>query len=529
MRGVSDMATRTCVNCPSFQTVADTGQALGREIGAPTCRTLGMPLLLAPNVGSPKGKVQLEVIAGQCEWYGKAASSAAVFMGIPGRGPSIGPAKDDGAIESPSNDQVRTCNSCAQFISADQVADRTGWTGVGACAARGMLVPVHQKTMVASYCQSPMKKPSLDISTGAITKADLDGFKFHGIYGITNNSLVKGATVVDIQEQNADPTEYVSDTPVSQADYDNGIRAWRLVKNPRRPSQGGVLLAIYRGDFFSEDERAKIPQTGDDEGPELYRDYSDNLYKVVVAWNELEETPILWGPAGTGKTEFFRWMAYLMQLPFERISITATTEVDEVIGKMMFVNNETKFQLGRLPIAWSKPCVVVIDEPNVGPPEVWHVLRPLTDSNKQLVIDANHGERLPKHPDSYLGLAANPAWDVLNEGANSLADADSSRLLHMYVDLPDEATEMAILKARVAKDGWEIQDETLRQMMAIATDIRAATAQGTLPISWGIRHQIKVARALKWFTPVDAYRMAAEPTYREQILGFVRATMRSTG
>jgi formylglycine-generating enzyme required for sulfatase activity len=69
--------------------------------------------------------------------------------------------------------------------------------------------------------------------------------------------------------------------------------------------------------------------------------------------------------------------------------------------------------------------------------------------------------------------------------------------------------------------------------MAIATDIRAATAQGTLPISWGIRHQIKVARALKWFTPVDAYRMAAgdflEPTYREQILGFVRATMRSTG
>jgi MoxR-like ATPase len=532
---------RSCNNCPAFLTVTSVGTSLGREIGAPGCRTLGIPLLLTPNVGTKKGQVQLEVIAGSCEHYGKTNLGASpVFLGAPGVGLQIGPPKDEGKESAfTSKPMPTTCGACSQFISADEVSDRTGWTGVGACAARGMLVPVHKKAEVGKLCVSPLK--DFAVKEDAVREsASLDDFKFNSIFGISNNALVKNATVVDVQSQEAiDPNVYATDAPVSASDSLNGIRAWRLVKNPKRPSQGGVLLAIYNsapiseGGYFEESERVKIPQRGVDPFPELYRDYSDNLYKLVVAWNELGETPMLWGPAGTGKTDFFRWMAYLMQLPFERLSITATTEVDEIVGKMMFTNGETQFQMGRLPLAWSKPCVVVIDEPNVAPPEVWHVLRPLTDNAKQLVIDANHGERIEQHPDSYLGMAANPAWDVRNESANSLADADSSRLLHMYVDLPDEETEMGIIKARVSKDDWEIQDDTLRQMMAVARDIREASNNGGLPISWGIRHQIKVARALKWFSPVDAYRMAAtdflEPQYRELILGFVRATMRSNG
>jgi hypothetical protein len=48
-----------------------------------------------------------------------------------------------------------------------------------------------------------------------------------------------------------------------------------------------------------------------------------------------------------------------------------------------------------------------------------------------------------------------------------------------------------------------------------------------LPITWAIRQQIKVARALKWFNPPVAYRRAAgdylSPDAQQILLDQVRA------
>jgi MoxR-like ATPase len=226
---------------------------------------------------------------------------------------------------------------------------------------------------------------------------------------------------------------------------------------------------------------------------------------------ELDETPVFWGQPGVGKTELLRHAAWIMQMPFRRISITASTDIDDVAGKMMFSPDKgTWFQYGRLPEAWTKPGVLCIDEPNVAEdPAVWHFIRPLTDNSKQMVLDMNESEHLDRCQDCYMGMAMNPAWDVRNVGALQIADADANRLFHTFIEMPPPELEREIIKQRVALDGWELSEDQLKMVMDIAKDIRGLTEDDGLPITWAIRQQIKVSRALRWFSPPTAYKRAA--------------------
>jgi MoxR-like ATPase len=329
------------------------------------------------------------------------------------------------------------------------------------------------------------------------------------------------------QESFKDPAAYPTDKPVSEEDVKRGIRAWRRIID-QAGSGNEVYLPVYDVSKWDENWARKVPRTGDDEHPEDYVDHNNAVYRIAVLWTELDETPALWGMAGVGKTEIFRHMAWLMCLPFERMSITESTELDDLAGKMHLDKAKgTYFQYGRLPVAWSHPCVICIDEPNVGRPEVWQFIRPLTDNSKQLVLDMNQGEAISRHDDAYLGMAMNPAWDTRNIGAAPISDADGSRLMHLYMDLPPEALEREIISRRCKLDGWEIPKDMLDMVMRIAADIRVQSQQDTLEITWGVRPQIKVARALRWFDPVTAYRMASadflEPAQQEILLDQVRA------
>lgn len=231
----------------------------------------------------------------------------------------------------------------------------------------------------------------------------------------------------------------------------------------------------------------------------------------------------------THNTEAFRYMAWRMALPFNRFSITGSSELDDLAGKMMFTPGRGTFpHYGHIPLAWQQPGVMCVDEPNTGPPDVWQFFRPLTDNSKQLILDMLEGERLDRHPDCYLGMAMNPSWDPRNMGTAELADADANRLMHVRVVLPPPEVERRIIQQRVHLDGWEMPASMLDTVMSIASNIRQLVENHTLPsMSWAIRQQIKVGRALRWFPPTLAYRRAIadsmEPERMEAILDQVRA------
>lgn len=505
---------KSCATCPSMLTnPADQVRYFKKSIAAPMCGRYGHALG-RPGIKANQQDKLSNLFAEKCSSHNEARPPIPVEVRLQVALP------DPNTIGQTQTQEhlVNSCTKCVNFVRDETVADEMGWT-TGLCAAKGKLILPTRQSIEAKNCEvrsfgSPRR------STSGITLLPEYDDAFNLAYD----------PVKDFHKRQrdglVDPTEYPSDKLVTAEEVAGGIRAWRKITD--NDTGNSVHLPIYSGSYFDDVERTKIPQSGDDEHPELYIDHNKAIYKVAVLWTELDETPALWGMAGVGKTELYRHLAWLMQLPFERISITASTELDDLAGKMHFSKERgTYFEYGRLPRAWGKPCVICLDEPNVGQPDVWQFIRPLTDNSKQMVLDMNNGERHPRHADCFMGMAMNPAWDVRNVGAAVIGDADGSRLMHIQMGLPPAELEREIIRARILEDGWEIDSKRLDTIMGIALDIRALCQQDTLPITWGIRPQIKVARATRWFDMVTAYRMGSadylEPEAQAAMLDIVKA------
>lgn len=502
---------KSCLNCPSLLS-ADNSSFFKKSVGVPVCARYGKPLGRIDSTEGEKRHIARQ-FASNCDSHGLPAPAT----------PDWSKAKfqvttpDPDTIGTPraAPEMVSSCAGCKFFVREDIVARELGWTSA-ICSAKGKLLLANRYTLEARACEEK-DFGTARMHTGGLTYLP----EYQPGFAVGSSSK----NVLNALANFVDPTEYETDKPVAPEDADK-IRAWRAIED--KFTGNVVYLPIFRRDFFGPEDQALIPSTGDDEHPEDYVDHGGYVYKVAVLWLELDETPAFWGKAGTGKTEFFRHMAYLMQVPFHRFSITASSELDDLAGKMHYTEGVgTHFEKGRLVKAWESPCVMVVDEPNAGPPDVWQFLRPMTDNSKQLVLDQSNGERSDRNLDCFLGMAMNPAWDILNVGTQPIGDADANRLMHLYVELPSRELEEEIIRKRCQHDGWEISQSQLDMIMAIAKDVRAMSDNQTLPISWAIRPQLKVARALRWFDAITAYKMASgdylEPQQQQLLLDVVRS------
>lgn len=513
MTAPTSTTRRSCEVCPALLKQPDQNRVLGSNVGGPIC---GKRLIAIGRPGQDTGKPILEITAEKCPDFGadrpdydadKARSAPIklqVAMPLP-----------QGVQREP--EKVTTCRSCANYCPSTVMAPASGWNA-GYCQASGELLLEDRLSAYAKDC------PSRTYGTGP--RSTIGGLmylpEFQDGYGRRSlASLLKG--------RSSDPQEYETEAPVTEAHAKHGIRAWRIVPDPEGFG-ADIKLPIFARDFFDLTTQGKIPKIGDQERPEDYLDHGGFVYKVGVLWMELDETPAIWGPPGVGKTELFRHLAFLMGLPFERISITNSSEIDDLAGKPGYSPERgTYFTYGRIPRAWMSPNVIGLDEPNSGPPDVWMFIRPLTDNSKQLVIDQNNGERLPRHSACYLGMAMNPAWDPRNTGVASLADADGSRLMHIFMDIPPAEVERQIIHKALVRDGWESKaaDKTVAAVMSCASDLRNMSEDGLIPVTWGLRSQIQVARAMRFFSPVTAYRIGVadslEPAAQQSILDIVKS------
>lgn len=518
------MTKPSCLTCPgiALSDSVEQEKIYGKTLGVHTCPRTST--LLGTTKMTPSQVVELsQEVAEKCKHYGKPnTGSTKTYIGL-----SIGirktPTDPPPAAEGADQVAPKSCRACTFYVPANVMRDQIG-VGIGLCSQFGRLVPETKTSEAASKCSAGVKWGAEITDRDAKWKELLGGIAVDPRLRryISLGEDIEASVPVELPPF-VEPHEYETDAPVTAGHQAKGIRAWRKLSREGRD----VYLPIFDPEFFDENERAKIPRTGDDEHPEKYMDHLGLAFITTVLWRELDETPALHGVAGTGKTEFFRYMAWMMCLPFERISITSSTELDDLAGKTLFEDGATVFQRGRIPRAWSKPCVIVLDEPNVGSPAVWQFIRPLTDNSKQLVLDMNKGETILRDDHAYMGMAMNPAWDVRNVGAETISDADGSRLMHIFVDLPDAKMERQIIRERCALDGYEIEDATLNRIMGIAADLRKMSDDETLPVTWGIRNQIKVARATKWFDLRRAYQLASadylEPAAAEIILDVVKA------
>lgn len=509
---------KDCISCPSYLEASSAPGVFNRSIGSPMCGTFGYALGKPGATPAQDTKLRKQK-AENCAKFGEARApeprrDTYVMLPMP-------ELRDPANIQEDLKTNCPTCAACKNFVPEFTVRQDLGWTA-GLCAAKGKLLMTNRLSHEAQNCDYRQFGAQLGTTSGMLFLPEYsDAFLGGAANPVAAFRAAQSAGFVE-------PGDWPTDKEITEEDRTAGIKSWRKVIDPSG-AERCVYYPVFDSGFFDDEDRDLIPKTGSDEHPELYIDHFGGLYALGVAWFELDETPSLWGSPGTGKTELLRYVSWIMQTPFRRVSITASSEVDDIIGKMLYTPEKgTYFQYGVLPEAWQKPGVLCIDEPNVAKdPGVWHVMRPLTDNSKQLVIDQNDHERVERNVDCYMGMCMNPAWDVRNVGTMEIADADANRLFHIFLNMPPEELEREIIKERVKVDGWEISPENLNALMATAKDIRGLADDMALPISWAIRPQIKVARAIRWFSPIEAYRRAVadflEPEAQEVLFDQVRA------
>lgn len=507
-------APRSCADCPGCLTDTQVRATFSGNFGAGTdlCGTHGHVLSIpgsdAVNVSIKRNFAKI------CPTYGENRAPTAVPQ-----------ARVAVVVDLPEHTETKlsNCTSCKHFIPAEVVKQEFGWDAP-MCGAQGRLLLAHRLRVEPQECGSASSGIPRTSTMGVIMTRVYDPPIVLGVSDVAT-AITDGSFV--------EPLEYVSDRPLTADDKAHGIRAWRKLVHPRYGElKKPVWLPIFDPSAFTEAERAMIPKTDDDEHPELYNDHQNLVYQAAVAMVGLDKAPVLTGEAGCGKTEMFRHLAWLCQMPFLRISVTKFTEPDDIIGGTMFEANETIWYDGRLTNGYRRPWVIVIDEWNTAQDALLQTFRPMTDNSKQLVRESAKGkdvirQEVSRHDWCLLGFTQNPSWDLKYVGTNQLSNADEERCLWVAVDLPSEEVERSILVNACIANGYEIEAKTLDAIMAVAKDIRALTdpRRPTLSISWGLRPQIAVAQLTEYQSLMGAYKMVAidrlEPTQGDIIRNFV--------
>jgi MoxR-like ATPase len=485
---------------------------MGSTIGTPICGVHSKPLLNAAASNQVQAR-QLEHNARGCGQFGKS------FQGFNVSAFSA-PFEFEIALPLPNNEvddpaarpRTANCVSCTNFVPASMVRAETGYDAP-LCLAKGALLLADRLDQYPKGCED-----NEQFSTNPSRRPNLQGLRLFPendrSFGVVDPA--KQAT----RHRTVKPQEWLSDAPVTDDDRKRGIRAYRRIDDPNSYAEP-CFLPVYDLDHFGNRGK-QVPLHGDKEHSELYTDYAGVVWQIVVAWTKLNMTPILWGIPGVGKTEALRYMAYLMGAPFTRYSITGSSELDDLAGKMMYHPEKgTYFQYGRFTKVYEQPGVICLDEPNTAPEPIWQFTRPVFDNSKQLVLDQADGQEFDQHPDCYIALAANPAWDSRNVGTNEIGDADARRLLHINVGMPPEPIERDIItRWCMTLDNYD-PAPILDDLMKVAKDIRVLASDSSINVTWGIANQVKVARLMRHFQPQQAFAIGVlnylDPDSRRQV------------
>lgn len=530
--------TKSCQTCP-WRVPADDLTVYVQSPGADSCAKHGH-ILSKPGLSSAMTQRIQETFATRCPDHGTNRGTAIPVLTAQ---VAIGdPSTFSGTVDPAL--KPASCTQCANFIPAPVVTRELGWT-LGMCAAKGRLLFSNRLVDEAKDCGVGQRGQIRDTTDGVILRPEYEG--------VTPTRIGRPEPYdadAEMAKHQVDPREYPTDKPVTPDEAAGFVRAWRKVLDPDglRPPifipifDGPALIAAHCPRRLDTDAGyGKGPCTNPicdhdprstygGHRPDLYVDHMGLIYDLAVEWWELDENPLLQGPSGTGKTEAVAWWAWLLDIAFDRESIKKGTqdyhlagetrlEVDPATGQTV-----TSFRLAPFTKAYSSiACAIVIDEPNLNT-DVYEFLRPVFDNARMLEVDGNVIRR-GKYV--FVAAAQNDPNDPIYVGTSPMSAAEHSRLSPIQFGLPDESVERAIIRKHCNDSGYVIDERLLDKIMQIAATLRKMIADGELPIAWGIRDQVKVARKTRYYGRLEkAFRRAVidglEASVIEMVLPVVR-------
>lgn len=531
------LAIRSCMKCPSYRKPTDVPGSispLGRMV--PYCALKGIPLGTAKMMDSQRQKALLEAGTNCHDWGIDNSALIPETAPNPVVGVPVEFKRRPQSIIGPSN-----CTDCVFLKSSSTVTNELGWP-MSLCMAKGELIPGKRSRSAAKGCDWGETQVSFSKrmpGTHPLPRTlKFAAWPFYGTVladGVREKKISPPAQVK--YEPHPNPIDFVGlddvgrVLPMKPQFAEMGVRTWREVTHRTDKSREPVYLPVFDRDYFSPEEQAKIPSMGGDYRPELYIDHGNIEHAAAVNW-AIGRTPILYGPAGAGKTEAANFISWRMQTPFDRISIRSDTEPASIIGKQTVRIDPRTDQAvvtwinGRLPNRWVLPGVLLLDEPNTAPDEVWHAIRPLTDSAAQLVLDENEGEKIPRNAMCFLIMASNPPWDPTYVGVREISEADGNRLGSIDVPYPPEDVERTIIVSKCHANDFQITQKQLDVIMQLTGQIRTMVDEGQCRVAWGPRVTSSLGQSLRYISLYEAVGQVVlnriDPRERESIWTVLR-------
>jgi len=190
-----------------------------------------------------------------------------------------------------------------------------------------------------------------------------------------------------------------------------------------------------------------------------------NAYKKALAISVKANMPaLLVGEAGTGKTSAVRYLAYKLQQPYVRVSMTGYTTPDELVGSKSAKDGSTYYEDGVITNAMKIGAMLVLDEINATPPDSVFILHGLLDEDRQITMP--NGDVIKPHKDFRVFATMNPDY----EGTKSLNRA----FLDRFPIILDMKPLDPLPEARLLEEFYKVDINTALLMVTVACTARKA-------------------------------------------------------
>lgn len=149
------------------------------------------------------------------------------------------------------------------------------------------------------------------------------------------------------------------------------------------------IIDIFPEDYFPDDVRCDIPERN----PNWY--WNPEVLETIVLGYQEDETTLLIGPPGTGKSDGVREFAAIIRQPFMRIGCRGDMESSSILGYPWAVGGGTmEFKKGLLPQGLEDGYMICVDEVMKMTPTIAMSCQELYERNsRRLVLDEMPGSK----------------------------------------------------------------------------------------------------------------------------------------
>jgi nitric oxide reductase NorQ protein len=142
-----------------------------------------------------------------------------------------------------------------------------------------------------------------------------------------------------------------------------------------------------------------------------YQPLSDEIDLFRQA-HRLRIPVMLKGPTGSGKTRFLQHMAWRLQLPLVTVACHEDLTASDLVGRYLFIGNETQWVDGPLTMAVKHGAICYLDELVEARKDTTVVIHPLGDDRRVLPIEKK-GHIVEAHDDFMLVVSFNPGYQSI--------------------------------------------------------------------------------------------------------------------